>query len=42
MIFGANAEANFGAWTAKLSYKGAVGEDKTVRHGGTIGASFRF
>jgi outer membrane lipase/esterase len=42
VIFGANAEASFGAWTAKLSYKGAVGEDKTVRHGGTIGASFRF
>ncbi len=42
VIFGANAEANFGSWTAKLSYKGAVGEDKTVRHGGTIGASLRF
>ncbi len=42
VIFGANAEANLGAWTAKISYKGAMGDDKTVRHGGTIGASFRF
>ena len=42
VIFGANAEASFGGWSAKLSYKGAMGDDKTIRHSGTIGANFRF
>jgi outer membrane lipase/esterase len=42
VIFGGNAEMAFGAWTAKVSYKGSVGDNSTIRHAGTIGASFRF
>jgi outer membrane lipase/esterase len=41
-IFGAGVDMNVGTWTAKISYRGSVGKDQTVRHSGTIGAGFRF